>query len=140
MEPIRIKDVMTRAVVSLDVDHSINLAEGLMRMQHIRHLPVVHQGKLVGLVTHRDLVKAQAAILTASSLPPEELNVPVERIMQREVWTAHPETPALHVAQIMVSHKYGCAPVVENDHLVGIVTQIDLLSLLVRILAEREGL
>lgn len=139
MEPVRIKDVMTHNVVTLDVDHSINLAEGMMRLENIRHLPVVHHGKLVGLVTQRDLIKAQAAILAAPGVPVERLTVPVGRIMQREVWTAHPDTPALHVAQIMVSNKYGCAPVVEEGRLVGIVTQIDLLALLVRLLAEREG-
>lgn len=129
--------IMSRDVVTLDVDVSFNLASSVMRLRHIRHLPVVEAGRLVGLVTHRDIAQAQAAYLVEHSLEPDRINAPVRGIMHTEVWTVAPETPVLEAARIMYDHKFGCLPVVSGGLLVGIVTEHDLVRLLVDEL-ERE--
>ena len=141
---LTVGQIMTREVTSLEADHSINLAAAVMEWRHIRHLPVVRNGKLLGLVTHRDLAKAQAHLL---ALPARELlkdgaqtlSVPVVEIMRREIWCVTASTPVLEAARIMVDHKFGCLPVVDDqERLVGIVTQIDLLRMLVDALSVRR--
>ena len=138
MRPLYVADVMTRDVITLESDHSLNLAEGLMRMAHVRHLPVVDGGRLVGLLTHRDLIRAQAAYLARPYRDPSQLVVPVHQIMKTSVWSVTSGTSVLEAAQIMLDHRYGCLPVVDDDRLVGIVTEVDLLGLLVAILARRR--
>lgn len=131
----RVSDLMTRGVFTLSPGHSLPLAETMMRLRHIRHIPVVDDAhRVVGLVTHRDLLAAQISAL--SPLSEEErsslqLMVPVSKIMQTEVWTVAPDAPATHAAQLLRDHRFGCLPVTENGRLVGIVTESDLLRLIV---------
>lgn len=136
-----VRSIMTTELVTLQSDHSFNLAEGIMRVQGIRHLPVVDADRrLVGLVTHGDIVQAQASFL-ARPLGDDlaaELSVPVSGIMQTRVRTVTPDTPLAEAARILVEHKYGCLPVVEDDRLVGIVTAIDFLHLLIDMLDAGE--
>ena len=131
---------MTRQVVSVQSDHSIHLAVGLMELKHIRHLPVVQGRRLVGLITHRDLVRAQAALLSKPFELADDatMSIPVARIMCRNVWTVSPLTRVLEAARIVLDHKFGCLPVVEDGLLVGIVTEVDFLRCLVEGLARRS--
>ena len=138
METLRIAAIMSAPVISLEADHSLSLANGIMNLQRVRHLPVTRSGRLIGLVTHRDLMAAQAAALAREAGPDEDLSVPVSRIMQTDLLTVTPETPVLEAARIMLDHHYGCLPVVEGGLLVGIVTEIDMLRLLVSALERRR--
>lgn len=133
MKAIHVEDIMTRPVVSVQSDHSIHLAAGVMQLKHIRHLPVVEGDKLVGLITHRDLLRAQAALLAAPYDPRNDLSmtVPVTHIMRTNVWTVTPKTPLLEAARIVLDHKFGCLPVVEGRRVVGIVTEVDFIRVLV---------
>ena len=136
MKEVRVRDVMTAQVTTLSRGQSIPLAGELMKLARVRHLPVVDEsGRLVGLVTHRDLMRAQI-----SSLAPlddderDELSsrVPVARIMRTDVWTIAPDATALSAARLIRDHHFGCLPVVEADRtLVGILTESDLVSLLI---------
>jgi CBS domain-containing membrane protein len=141
MHSIKVAEIMSSPVVTLQADHGIGLAEGVMRFQHIRHLPVVDEhGSLVGLITHRDLVKT----LSYELGKPIDLTrhrgftIPVRRIMQSAVWTVTPLTPVLEAARILRDHKIGCLPVIENKRVVGIVTAEDFLMLLTRFLETRR--
>ncbi len=133
MKAIHVEDIMTRPVVSVQSDHSIHLAAGVMQLKHIRHLPVVEGDKLVGLITHRDLLRAQAALLAAPYDPRNDLSmtVPVTHIMRTNVWTVTPKTPLLEAARIVLDHKFGCLPVVDGRRVVGIVTEVDFIRVLV---------
>jgi CBS domain-containing membrane protein len=138
-----IRSIMSTELVTVESDHSFNLAEGIMRMERIRHLPVVEKGRrLVGLVTHWDIAQAQASFLArplGDDLA-EELKVPIAKIMQTRVRTVSPDTPVVEAARIMVEQKYGCLPVVESDHhLIGIVTESDFLDLLIQIIERNES-
>lgn len=130
---IRISDLMTRAVFTLTPLQSLPLAEAMMGLLHVRHVPVVdEERRLVGLVTHRDLLAAKISALTP--LTPEErstleLSVPVSRVMRTNVWTIGPDALAINAVRIMREHQFGCLPVVVDEKLVGIVTEADLLSL-----------
>jgi CBS domain-containing membrane protein len=139
---LRVAQLMTRTVRTLEPSLSLPLAESLMEIHHIRHLPVVDAtGALVGLVTHRDLLRASIsalAPLTANERTSLQLAVPVGRIMQTNVWTISSDALALNAARIMRDHRIGCLPVVDEGRLVGILTEADLLVLLDATLSPRE--
>lgn len=139
-DELRVADLMTRKVHTLTDTQSLPLAESLMGLARIRHVPVVDEGgRLVGLVTHRDLLAAKISGLTP--LSPEErstleLSVPVSKVMRTDVWTIAPDALAVSAARILKDHRFGCLPVVEEDRrLVGIVTEADLLRLVTDALA-----
>lgn len=117
---VRVSELMTRSVLTLNPTQSVPLAEALMALHRIRHIPVVDDsGALVGLVTHRDLLRAQIHALAA----------PVGRIMQTNVWTIGSSCLALSALRIMRDHRIGCLPVIDEGRLVGILTEADLLVL-----------
>jgi CBS domain-containing membrane protein len=130
---IRVADLMTRSVHTLTPMQSLPLAESMMGLLHVRHVPVVDStGRLVGLVTHRDLLAAKLSALSPLSDDERselQLSVPVDRLMQTNVWTIAPDALAVSAATIMREHRFGCLPVVEDGLLVGILTESDLLAL-----------
>jgi CBS domain-containing protein len=96
------------------------LAESILRLGGIRHLPVVRERKLVGLVTQRDLLRSGA------SGKPTARAVHALDIMTRTPTTVGPDSSLAHAAHVMLKHKYGCLPVCEEDGtLVGIITESD---------------
>ncbi|MFT3915733.1 MAG: CBS domain-containing protein [Anaeromyxobacteraceae bacterium] len=115
---IAVEDFMTRDLVTVRATDDVALAESLLRLGGIRHLPVVQEGRLVGLVTHRDLLRAAAA--------PSPRERPVCEIMTRAVETVRPGTGLAQAAQLMLERKFGCLPVCDaRGGLVGIVTEAD---------------
>jgi CBS domain-containing membrane protein len=130
---IHVADIMTRAVYTLTPTQSLPLAESMMGLHRVRHVPVVDAaGHLVGLVTHRDLLSAKISVLAPLSEDERsslQLGVPVSRVMQTQVWTIAPDALAISAARIMREHQFGCLPVVDRGKLVGIVTEADLLAL-----------
>ena len=139
LKALLVETIMTAPVVSLQSDHSIHFASGVMQLAHIRHLPVVDGERLVGLVTHRDLIAAQSSVLAKRFEPGGDgLSLRVADIMKTGVWSVERHTPVLEAARIMSDHKLGCLPVLDAERLVGIVTAADFLQLLVRALEWRR--
>lgn len=115
-------------------DDLIDLAASVMDWRHIRHVPVEDDtGRLIGLVSHRDLLR----LLSHGLLSRQPHPVTVKEIMRIDPITVSSETPTLEALGIMRRSKVGCLPVVENDRLVGIVTAYDFLALSAEIL-ERQ--
>lgn len=141
-DEVRVTDVMTRSVYTLRPTQSLPLAESMMGLLRVRHIPVIDdEGSVVGLVTHRDLLAAQIsalAPLSADERSTLQLSVPVSRVMQTNVWTIRSDALALSAARIMREHRFGCLPVVDEGRLVGIVTEADLLTLLTESLDLRR--
>lgn len=138
MKRLKVKDIMSTNLVTLEESEDLELAENVMRFGRIRHLPVVRDGnELVGLVTHRDLLRAQVSSL--AGLSPDEraslsLSIKAGEIMATDVQTVEPGTPVLEAARLLKKHKYGCLPVVEERELVGIITEADFIDLVIRAL------
>jgi acetoin utilization protein AcuB len=114
----QIQKFMTTMPQTIGKDIPIKTALGMMREHRIRHLPVQDGGKLVGILTDRDLK------LAASFTGSEELKV--EEVMTPEPYTVNPETPLDRVVFEMAEHKYGCAVIQQkNGKVVGIFTATD---------------
>lgn len=115
---ISVGDFMTRELVTLQESDDLALAEQMLKLGSIRHLPVVRGGKLVGLVTQRDLLRA------ALSHPAQRTTA--AEVMIRELTSVRPTTSLVQAARVMLEHKFGCLPVCEDDgKLVGIITEAD---------------
>jgi len=138
---MRVQEKMTRGVITISPDQSLQMAKERMRKYGIRRLPVVRNSKLVGIVTDRDVRQAWASPATALST--HELlylleRVKVEEIMTPRVLAVSPETPLFEAARLMHDRKIGGLPVVEGEEVVGIITETDLLQALIEILGARE--
>ncbi len=126
---------MTSAVISVGPKASLIDVKRLMSSKHIRRLPVVDTGKLVGIVTLGDVREASPS--DATSLSIYELNyllarLTIDQFMTRSVITVTPYTEIYATAELMLEHKIGGLPVVSNGKLVGIVTESDIFRVLVK--------
>lgn len=138
---LAVADIMTRAVVTLAEDDTLAEARSSMKRSRIRHLPVVRDDRLVGLVTQRDLLQASFSLFAEGDSQQEHrlfASVPVRELMH-EAMTVAPATTAREAAALMLEHKFGCLPVVsEEGELLGIITEADFVHLAVRMLEAIE--
>jgi acetoin utilization protein AcuB len=128
---ITIAERMTRNPHLIGAEQSIAAAHHLMRTNGIRHLPVLHGGKLVGVVSQRDL----HFIETLRDVNPETMSV--EEAMTQDVFAVSPRTPLKEAVSEMAERKLGSAVVVEGQKIVGVFTTIDALDTLADILQDR---
>lgn len=125
---MRVAERMTANPVIISPTDKLAIARGLMDRGKFRTLPVVEEGRLVGIVTDRDLRKHEGlAGKAAGYLEWTE----VSAAMTRDPMTVSPEALALHAARLLVEQKIGGLPVMDKDKLVGIVTTSDLLRALI---------
>lgn len=127
---VTVAEIMTSELVCLEPKDTLEQVSADMERYRIRHLPVIADGVLVGLITHRDLLGAFAF---------GKQDATVSEIMRRKIATIHPTATVAEAGQILVDGKFGCLPVVETTgELVGIVTEHDMLRLLVNTLLLEE--
>lgn len=125
--------LMTFEPVAVRAGDSLATAAELMARRRIRHLPVVDSShRLLGVVSERDLLRARNSILRPG--PPFDPSVRVEEVAHEEVWSIAPNASVLKAARLLLDHRFGCLPVMEGGALVGILTEHDLLGLLLRLL------
>ena len=127
---LTISERMTRTPHLIGAEQSMTVAHELMRSNGIRHLPVLHGGKLVGLVSQHDLY----LIETLRDVNPDDVRV--EEAMTQDVYTVTPKTPLKEVVSEMAERKLGSAVVVEGSKIVGVFTTIDALDTLAGLLAN----
>lgn len=135
MKKKEVRDWMTPNPITIDPQTTLPEAHKLMKECHIRRLPVVDHGKLVGILTLGDIREASPS--NASSLSIFELNyllakLTVEKIMTRDPILIAQTATIREAAQLMLEHKIGGLPVIENDKLVGIITESDIFRVLVQ--------
>jgi CBS domain-containing membrane protein len=129
---MKVGDLMTSEVATLQRNEMLSLAEQLMSLGRIRHLPVVdEEGELVGIVSQRDLF--HSGLLRAlghgkhSAARVREM-LPVKEVMATDVTTTTRDASLEEAARLMFEKKIGCLPVVENGRLVGILTEGDFVA------------
>jgi CBS domain-containing membrane protein len=135
MSALRVRDLMTPNAISVRPDDTVAQAYALMLEHRFRHLVVVDgEGDLVGLVSHRDLLRH--SLIERTGLPLSLQNQIIQRVWIQEVMTSEVETVEIgdllqDAALIMFENKYGCLPVVEGSRPVGILTEADFVRFFV---------
>ncbi len=125
----QVKDIMTTEVFTLVESDTFEMADSLMKWRRIRHVPVVNEGgALVGLITHRDFLKvaiSRLAEIELKELKKAYRSIKASDIMNSGVLVVSPEMPLSEAAEILNENKFGCLPVVDEEKLVGIITEAD---------------
>jgi len=139
---MKVKELMTETVVTVSPEDSLEKVFFLFNFENIRHLPVVENSNIVGIVSDRDLKKVLGS--------PKEFrgktkgvpfNIPAKKvaaIMRTDVLITGPEERAADVAAVMVAKKIGVLPVAQKDKLVGIISAIDILKAFVGVCNSLE--
>lgn len=140
---LKIKDIMTDEVFVLHATQTLELVRSLMRIKHVRHVPIVEpDNTFVGLMTHRDLLAQTISHLAEVDDEEQEYldrHIHIMNIMKRDVITAEPEMDVCKAIGLLLEHKYGCLPVLEDGKLVGIVTEADFMKLTLDLLRKTES-
>lgn len=128
---------MEKEVVTLNAGDTLDLADDIMRLGRIRHMPVTAEGKLVGILSQRDLFRA--AISCALQLRPAAerewlAKIPVREVMTTNVFTIAPTATAQEAVKLMLEKRIGCLPVVEEGALAGLLSESDCMRYLARLL------
>ena len=132
-----VKDSMAREIVTLLPDETAATALAMCRERRIRHLPVLEEGRIVGIVSDRDLRSSTPALGDPDRAAALQ-EVLVEDVMAREVVSVLPDDPIEQAANTMREGKIGCLPVLEGDDLVGIITASDVMDALVYLVGANE--
>ena len=122
---MKIKDIMNQELITLQVDDELSLASDIMNLARIRHLPILDGERLVGIISQRDLFKASLASVMGYDYAETRDHLKTVGIKE--------------AGRIMLQKKIGCLPVVEEDRLVGMVTETDILRCFLLHLEECIG-
>ena len=133
---MRVRDLMTAALITAPPDMPVLEARHLMVEKRIRHLLVTGEtGQLLGIITDRDIrlnLPSQATSLSVWEMNYLLTRLTVATVMTQSVITVGPDREARDAAQLMLDHHIGALPVVDAGRLIGIVTETDLLRAFVR--------
>ncbi|MBQ9376788.1 MAG: CBS domain-containing protein [Schwartzia sp.] len=136
-------DRMTRNPISISPDDNVDAAQDLLKKHKIRRLPVVERGKLVGIITEKDLMRVAPS--AATTLSKYEINsllakISIRDIMSDKVISVNENAPIEEAALLMSMNKIGGLPVVSDvGTVVGIITETDIFNSLVEIMGLSEG-
>jgi len=131
-----VREIMMGSPVTLKPEDTLDLANDVISLGRIRHIPVVEDGRLVGLLSERDLMGATASQIFG--LKPRSKSallksVLIKDVMKKKVITVTSDTKVADAAHLMADKKIGCVPVMSNGTLVGLVTTTDILRYVERL-------
>jgi CBS domain-containing protein len=136
-----VRDIMQQKVVTISAGDTLSTVEDIMTLGGVRHMPVVRGGALVGVVSERDLLRASLSNLTAFGMEERRAFlqvVEITRVMSSPPIVISPNVTVPQAARLLVDHKIGCLPVLEDGKLVGLVTESDVLGYLAGLLTGRN--
>lgn len=139
-----VRDFMSEEPIVVSFEASIPYTADLMRKHSLKRLPVIDKGKLVGLITEKDVAKSLPS--PATSLSKHEINyltakMTVADAMTQDIITTTPDTTIEEAIMLMRQHDVGCLPVLENKILVGIITESNFFDALTKLFGlNRTGL
>jgi CBS domain-containing membrane protein len=131
-----VREIMMGSPVTLKPEDTLDLANDVISLGRIRHIPVVDAGQLVGLLSERDLMGAAANRifgLRQKSKSALLKSVLIREVMKKRVLTVAPETSIKDAARLMADKKIGCLPVVSDGAIVGLMTTTDILRYVERL-------
>lgn len=138
-QPLRVGDIMSVSPVTITPSTSVHEAQALMQQRKIRHLPVLKDGRLVGIISDRDIrlvLPSPVTSLTVWELRYLLDKLTVGEVMTYFVMTTAPDCPVTEAVGRMLGHRIGALPVVEDHQVVGIVTRTDILRAFRRLHVE----
>jgi acetoin utilization protein AcuB len=130
---MQVQEMMSTAVEVAGRNDDLSMVEELMTAKQLRHVPVVEDGELVGIVSQRDLFKAMMSSTMGYGEKAQKAylhNVRVKEVMTYPAITVAPDISVGATAELMLQKGIGCLPVVDGTRLVGMVTKTDLLRYL----------
>jgi len=137
------RDLMTEDLIALRDTDNLLSAKRTMEEARIRHLPIIDAaGAFVGLLTHRDLLAASVSRLAEIDADTQEeiySGIPIHEVMRTDVAMATPDLPLRQAAEVLLTQKYGCLPVVEGGKLAGILTASDFIRLSLELMDALEA-
>jgi len=130
MSARRVRDVMSEKIVQISAGDTLSTVEDIMTLGGVRHMPVVRAGKLVGVVSERDLLRASLSNLNEFGTEQRRAFlhvVEIERVMSSPPVVIGPDDSVEAAALLMAERRIGCLPVVDGERLLGMVTETDIL-------------
>ncbi|NIS60949.1 MAG: CBS domain-containing protein [Proteobacteria bacterium] len=127
---MKVKDIMVEDLATHRLNDELSLADDIMQLGRIGHLPVVEEGRLVGIINQRDLFKASlASAMGYGEKAKREFmkTAVVKEVMVNEVITISPESSIEEAGKVMLAKGIGCLPVVEEGNLIGLIMETDIL-------------
>ena len=140
--PKVVADIMTRDLITVCEEDNLQGVQLDMDLFRKRHLPVVDGKRLVGLLSHRDMLRMSTGSLERSSLTDSidahrKADTFVAEVMTRDLVTTSPQAPIVEAAKLLTNTSHGCLPVVDDaGNLVGIVTEHDFVVLVTQLLTD----
>jgi len=134
----RVRELMQRDVTTLRAEDRLDLADDVMRLGRVRHFPIVTGDRLVGVLSQRDLLAAAASSLLQLEYGTARewlAKIEIRAVMSTDVHAIGPDRPLRDAVDLMLAQRVGCLPVVENDRLVGLLSETDCMRHLSHLLA-----
>ncbi|MDX1648583.1 MAG: CBS domain-containing protein [Myxococcota bacterium] len=135
----RVRDIMQRKLVTISASERLSTVEDIMTLGHVRHMPVVQGGRLVGVLSERDLLRASLSHLPIHRDDERRAflhAVEIAGVMSAPPIVIEPGATIEEAALIMAEKKIGCLPVLEDDRMVGMITETDVLRWVARVAAQ----
>lgn len=127
--PVPVEDLMTRGVVTIDMDATLAEAAALLAKHGFHHLAVVESGRLRGVISDRDVLRHLSPFIgkiTERTMDAFTQERRIHQVMSRALLTASPDQPAAEVGRAMLDRRVSCTPIIDNGYVVGIVTLRDI--------------
>lgn len=129
---VLVSEIMTRNLIKLNLSDELTKAEELFKTHKLRHIPVVAENKIIGMLSYTDLLRVSYADVVEREADNVESIVfnmfSIRQVMTKDVVIINPETTIKETAEILSKNEFHALPVCENDNLVGIVTTTDLIK------------
>lgn len=138
---ITVEEIMSTSLSTLTERDTLSDARKMMSEAGIHHVPIVNgDTHLVGLVSHRDVLAVSESKLSDDSLAQNPGTIGVGEFMTRDVATVDRRANLRQAAVYLQKHQYGCLPVVEDEKLIGIITDSDFVGVAINLLEQIEDL
>lgn len=128
---MKVRDVMSTRLHTLRPDATLGDAVGVMGKHRIRHVPVVEDGRVIGMISDRDVKMAlgpDAATMSLDEIDPRQADGEISWFMTETVLTVQADASLADAAEILVEHRFGALPVLEGQRLVGVLSVVDVLK------------
>lgn len=131
-----VSTIMTENVITLKKNDNLERAEHLFKQHRIRHIPVVSDHVIIGMISYTDLLRLSFADVTDSNEGSEDVLIynmfTIQQVMNKKIVSVSSSCTIKEVAEILASKEFHALPVVDNNKLVGIVTTTDLIKYLLK--------